>query len=112
MTNCGTTSHDEIQGDNGNLDEVLCDPSTVQGPNIEPHDVIMDQCTAYASHSEGAFDESRVPKTIQENISYLPNFSVSHLAANPAYGTNIAIAPEILTEENEAYEPSGERWQT
>ena len=105
-TNCGTTSHDEIQGDDGNLDEVLHDLSTV--PNIEPHDVIMDQCTVYASDSEVAFDESRVPEIIQENISYLPSTSVSHLAANPAYGTNIAIAPEILTEENEAYEPSGE----
>ena len=102
MTDCGTTSHDKIQGNNGSLDEVLCDPSTV--PNIELHDVIMDQCTVYASHSEVAFAEPRVPEIIQENISYMPSTSVSHLAANPAYSTNIAIAPEILTEENEAYE--------
>ena len=101
MTTCGTTSHDEIQGDNENLDEVLRDPSTV--PNIDPHDVNMNQCTVYESDSEVAFDESRVPEIIQENISYLPSTSVSHFAANPAYGTNIAIAPEILTEQNEAY---------
>ena len=108
-TNCGTISHDEIHGSNGNLDEVLHDTSTV--PNIEPHNVIMNQCAMYAD-SEVAFDESRVPEIIQENISYLPSTSVSQLAANPAYSTNIAIAPEILTEENEAYEPSRERCQT
>ena len=28
----------------------------------------------------------------------------THLARNPAYGTNIAIAPEIATEENVAYD--------
>lgn len=53
-------------------------------------------------------DDSRVPR-LQENVSYLPSTSVSHLTTNPAYGTNIAIAPEILTEQNKAYESVGER---
>ena len=45
---------------------------------------------------------------MQQNNSYLPSSTTpnfSDLAANPAYGTNIAIAPEILTEQNEAYQP-------
>ena len=81
---CGITSHDEIHGDNGNLDEVLRNPSTLINI-IEPHDVITNQCIT--SDSEVVFDESRVPEIVQENISYLSSTSVSHLAANPAYST-------------------------
>ena len=40
---------------------------------------------------------------MQENSSYHPSTTFSDFAPNPAYGTNIVIAPEILTEQNEAY---------
>ena len=53
--------------------------------------------------SEIMSDEAEVPE-MQQNSSYLPSTNVSDLAVNPAYGTNVAIAPEILTEQNEAYE--------
>jgi hypothetical protein len=40
---------------------------------------------------------------MQENASYQPSTNFEFVA-NPAYGTDIAIAPEIPTEDNIAYQ--------
>ena len=94
----------------GNQDDNL----SLMVPNIEPiaSNVILMNQTAASVHldSDDASDEARAPEVILENVSYLPGrTSISHLAENPAHGTSIATAPEILTEENEAYELGGVR---
>jgi hypothetical protein len=49
-------------------------------------------------------DELGIPSpNVTENVSYQPSTRFS-LERNPAYGTNIAIAPEIETSANIAYE--------
>ena len=53
-------------------------------------------------------DELRTPKTILNitaNVSYQPSTNFD-FERNPAYRTNVAIAPEIETHENIAYEHS------
>ena len=56
--------------------------------------------------AENLNDELRIPSpNITENVSYQPTTSFSQ-ERNPAYGTNVAIAPEIETSENIAYEHS------
>lgn len=45
---------------------------------------------------------------IQGNESYIPSATCILESANPAYGTNIANAPEIPTDNNVAYTACGE----
>ena len=73
-------------------------------PNLEA------SCTGNCTEPEHVYvnseimsDEAEVPE-MQQNSSYLPSTNFSGITTNPAYGTNVAIAPEILTEMNEAYE--------
>ena len=59
-----------------------------------------------AGEESTSSDEFRIPSpNVTVNVSYQPstNFSPER---NPAYGTNVAIAPEINTSENIAYEHS------
>ena len=46
---------------------------------------------------------AEVQVQIEDNASYLPSTNFI-FAANPAYGTDVAIAPEIPTEDNIAYQ--------
>ena len=56
--------------------------------------------------AENLNDELRIPSpNVTENVSYQPSTNFS-LEKNPAYGTNVSIAPEIETSENIAYEHS------
>ena len=58
------------------------------------------------STADNTNDKLRVPSPdVATNVSYQPstNFNIE---SNSAYGTNVAIAPEIQTSENIAYEHS------
>ena len=58
------------------------------------------------STAENTNDELRVPSPdVAVNASYQPSTNFN-LERNSAYGTNVAIAPEIETSENTAYEQS------
>ena len=59
----------------------------------------------YALEKESTTREETVYVQMQENASYQPLANTNFvLSANPAYGTDIAIAPEIPTEDNIAYQ--------
>ena len=87
----------KISGHSGNQDESLQQPINSEAfpltlPDNIKENLVMN-CTS--SVSEAAADEARV--RMQENSSYQPSTTFSDFAANPAYGTNIAITPEIFT---------------
>ena len=62
-----------------------------------------DVIQANTSQEESMTREETVHVLMQENASYQPSTNFD-LFTNPAYGTDIAIAPEIPTEINIAYQ--------
>lgn len=118
IVECDTKLDDcEILENNGNQDESSqqhCDPITdeifhnpsTSTPNlqIEENSVMICTASVHLDDFEAKSYEARDPE-MQQNSSYCPSTNISNIAANPAYGTDIAIAPEILTEQNEAYVP-------
>ena len=50
-------------------------------------------------------DQVNEPRmNIMVNVSYQPSSTCFNIERNPAYGTDIAVAPEIETSENITYE--------
>ena len=76
--------------------------------NGPPHDeeisqVHLEESSTGVHHHPSGNTEALVDgTTMKANESY--ETTNAHLVRNPAYGTNIAIAPEIATEENVAYD--------
>ena len=108
IVECDAKLH-EISGHGGNQDESSqqrCDPINGEAfPSTIPDDIEANVVTSsVCPDSEAAVDEAKIQ--MQDNHSYQPSTTFSDFAANPAYGINIAIAPEIFTEQNEAYSAS------
>ena len=62
---------------------------------------------SHVPHTEGT-DHSmeEITTETEENAAYACSEQQDTIISNPAYGTNVSIAPEIETESNEAYEQS------
>ena len=74
--------------------------------NFESNRVVNEGISGVAAlrlQEEESITCAEVHVQMQGNASYQPNTNFV-FAANPAYGTGIAIAPEIPTEENIAYQ--------
>ena len=86
--------------------------SSVSSNNGPPHDEEISQVHLEESstgdhhhmHPSGNTEALVDGTTMKANESYETTKFNAHLVRNPAYGTNIAIAPEIATEENVAYD--------
>ena len=95
----------EISGNQDESSQQHCDPINGEAfPSTIPDDIEANVVTSSVCPDSEATVEAKIQ--MQDNHSYQPSTTFSDFAANPAYGTNIAITPEIVTEQNEAYSAS------